>query len=140
MGPAPLTAIKNGETYVGYDTAFVFAEVNADYVKWIALRDDSGDIVFEGRCIYFQTTFCPGFMRCMHDMTTYVQQANERNGTLLQEVDYPENCQAHEESSIISSALNLIFAFVYIRRAKFCMNSVIKRVKFLLKCFKFVSR
>ena len=67
MGPAPLTAIKNGETYVGYDTAFVFAEVNADYVKWIALRDDSGDIVFEGRCIYFQTAFCPAFMRCMHD-------------------------------------------------------------------------
>ena len=77
---------------------------------------------------------------CAACMTTYVQQANERNGTLLQEVDYPENCQAHEESSIISSALNLIFAFVYIRRAKCCMNSVIKRVKFLLKCFKFVSR
>ena len=53
MGPAPLTAIKNGEIYAGYDTGFVFAEVNADYVKWIASRDDSGNIVFEGRCTYF---------------------------------------------------------------------------------------
>jgi hypothetical protein len=49
MGPSPLHAIKNGEIYVGYDTGFVFAEVNADYVKWIVLRDDSGNIVFEGR-------------------------------------------------------------------------------------------
>ena len=47
MGPAPLYAIKNGEIYVGYDTGFVFAEVNADYVKWVALRDGSGNIVFE---------------------------------------------------------------------------------------------
>lgn len=48
MGPAPVKAIKNGEIYLGYDTGFVFAEVNADYVKWVALRDATGNIVFEG--------------------------------------------------------------------------------------------
>jgi len=29
-GPAPLTAIKNGEVNIGYDTGFIFGEVNAD--------------------------------------------------------------------------------------------------------------
>ena len=34
-GPAPLAAIKKGHIYIGYDTGFVFAEVNADRVEWI---------------------------------------------------------------------------------------------------------
>jgi len=33
-GPAPLTAIKNGEIFVGQDTNFIFSEVNADRVFW----------------------------------------------------------------------------------------------------------
>ena len=53
MGPASVNAIKNGETYLPHDAGFVFAEVNADFVKWVALRDDNGDIIFEGRCVIF---------------------------------------------------------------------------------------
>jgi len=33
-GPAPLQAVKDGMVYSGYDTRFVFAEVNADTVYW----------------------------------------------------------------------------------------------------------
>jgi len=38
-GPAPITAIKNGEVYLGFETGFVFAEVNADRVTWIVTQD-----------------------------------------------------------------------------------------------------
>ena len=38
-GPAPLAAIKNGHIYIGYDTGFVFAEVNADRVEWIVKQE-----------------------------------------------------------------------------------------------------
>ena len=34
-GPAPIKAIKEGETYVGYDTGFVFGEVNGDEIVWV---------------------------------------------------------------------------------------------------------
>nr|XP_006814157.1 PREDICTED: protein-glutamine gamma-glutamyltransferase K-like [Saccoglossus kowalevskii] len=33
-GPAPLAAVKQGHVYYGYDTGFVFAEVNADRIDW----------------------------------------------------------------------------------------------------------
>ena len=38
-GPAPLAAIKRGHIYIGYDTGFVFAEVNADRVEWIVKQE-----------------------------------------------------------------------------------------------------
>ncbi|XP_028401879.1 protein-glutamine gamma-glutamyltransferase 4-like [Dendronephthya gigantea] len=47
MGPAPLTAIRDGEIFVPYDTGFVFSECNADYVKWIASKDENGAIALE---------------------------------------------------------------------------------------------
>ena len=53
MGPAPLKAIKNGDLYIQYDVGFVFAEVNADYVKWIASKDASGNVVFKGKYRFF---------------------------------------------------------------------------------------
>ena len=34
-GPAPLKAIKEGCVYMGYDTKFIFAEVNGDRVTWL---------------------------------------------------------------------------------------------------------
>ena len=40
-GPAPLAAIKKGHVYIGYDTGFVFAEVNADRVEWIVKQEGS---------------------------------------------------------------------------------------------------
>ena len=33
-GPCPVIAVKNGYCNVGYDTGFVFAEVNADQLHW----------------------------------------------------------------------------------------------------------
>ncbi|XP_052850982.1 annulin-like [Drosophila gunungcola] len=37
LGPAPVSAVKNGEIQIAYDCGFVFAEVNADVLTW---RDD----------------------------------------------------------------------------------------------------
>jgi len=34
-GPAPLKAIKNGETFVNFETNFVYGEVNADRCTWL---------------------------------------------------------------------------------------------------------
>ncbi|RUS86844.1 hypothetical protein EGW08_005381 [Elysia chlorotica] len=33
-GPSPLAAIKEGDVHIGYDTKFIFAEVNAEYCNW----------------------------------------------------------------------------------------------------------
>jgi len=33
-GPAPITAVKHGEIFIGQDTNFIFSEVNADRVYW----------------------------------------------------------------------------------------------------------
>ncbi|XP_033822321.1 protein-glutamine gamma-glutamyltransferase E [Periophthalmus magnuspinnatus] len=40
-GPAPVTAILNGNTDLKYDVPFVFAEVNADCIDWLVKRDGS---------------------------------------------------------------------------------------------------
>ena len=53
MGPAPLKAIKEGEIYAGYDTGFVFAEVNADYVKWVLKKDEHGNESFQSKWYIF---------------------------------------------------------------------------------------
>ncbi|RUS86845.1 hypothetical protein EGW08_005382 [Elysia chlorotica] len=33
-GPSPLTAIKEGDVHIGYDTKFIFGEVNAEFCTW----------------------------------------------------------------------------------------------------------
>ena len=33
-GPCPVVAVRNGDVYLGYDTKFIFAEVNGDRVTW----------------------------------------------------------------------------------------------------------
>uniref|UniRef100_A0A3B5MG67 Transglutaminase N-terminal domain-containing protein n=1 Tax=Xiphophorus couchianus TaxID=32473 RepID=A0A3B5MG67_9TELE len=40
-GPAPVSAIRNGDTHLKYDIPFVFAEVNADCITWLVKRDGS---------------------------------------------------------------------------------------------------
>ena len=40
-GPAPIAAIKQGDMNCGYDTGFVFSEVNGDVVYWIVEEDGS---------------------------------------------------------------------------------------------------
>ena len=59
-GPAPLKvnfyfvtlllylncqAIKNGEIYIGYDTNFVFGEVNADQITWVCTTEDNSILI-----------------------------------------------------------------------------------------------
>lgn len=39
-GPAPLTAIQNGDVYLGYDAKFIFAEVNGDRITWLMTDND----------------------------------------------------------------------------------------------------
>ncbi|XP_070554009.1 protein-glutamine gamma-glutamyltransferase K-like [Ptychodera flava] len=43
-GPSPLTAIKRGDVHLGYDTKFVFAEVNAERVDWIMKKDSKQQV------------------------------------------------------------------------------------------------
>ena len=38
-GPVPVSAIKDGELTVKYDAPFVYAEVNADVVTMVRLKD-----------------------------------------------------------------------------------------------------
>ncbi|XP_038659000.1 protein-glutamine gamma-glutamyltransferase 2-like [Scyliorhinus canicula] len=38
-GPASVKAIKSGDVNLKFDTPFVFAEVNADYVSWLLYKD-----------------------------------------------------------------------------------------------------
>uniref|UniRef100_A0A3Q3AVZ2 Protein-glutamine gamma-glutamyltransferase 2 n=1 Tax=Kryptolebias marmoratus TaxID=37003 RepID=A0A3Q3AVZ2_KRYMA len=45
-GPAPVTAILNGDTHLKYDVPFVFAEVNADCVYWLIKRNGTKDKIF----------------------------------------------------------------------------------------------
>ncbi|XP_075701692.1 protein-glutamine gamma-glutamyltransferase E-like [Rhinoderma darwinii] len=40
-GPTSVIAVKEGDLHVGYDTPFVFAEVNADRVTWVMHKDGS---------------------------------------------------------------------------------------------------
>lgn len=44
-GPAPLTAILNGKCDVTYDTAFIYAEVNADRAHWGRKDDGSWHVI-----------------------------------------------------------------------------------------------
>ena len=41
-GPAPVKAIQEGNVYLGFDTKFIFAEVNADRMTWVIMS--SGDM------------------------------------------------------------------------------------------------
>ena len=41
--------MKDGEIYAGFDTGFVFGEVNADYVMWVATMDKDDVIVFQSK-------------------------------------------------------------------------------------------
>ena len=34
-GPAPVVAVKEGNVFYGYDTKFIFAEVNGDSITWM---------------------------------------------------------------------------------------------------------
>ncbi|KAM6927854.1 protein-glutamine gamma-glutamyltransferase 5 [Xenentodon cancila] len=45
-GPAPVTAILNGDIHLKYDLPFVFAEVNADCVYWLVKPDGSEVNIF----------------------------------------------------------------------------------------------
>lgn len=38
-GPAPVKAIKEGDINLNYDCPFIFAEVNADIIKWVVRND-----------------------------------------------------------------------------------------------------
>ena len=40
-GPCPVKAVLEGHTDLMYDVPFVFAEVNADQVIWMLMRDGS---------------------------------------------------------------------------------------------------
>jgi len=41
-GPAPLNAIKNGDTFIQHDTGFMFSCVNADTAEWLVREEQNG--------------------------------------------------------------------------------------------------
>lgn len=45
LGPAPVKAIKEGQIHVGYDSSFVFGEVNADRITWIVKKEGRSHII-----------------------------------------------------------------------------------------------
>ena len=45
-GPAPIKAIKEGHIYIGYDSNFVFGEVNADRITWICQKSGTDSGIF----------------------------------------------------------------------------------------------
>ena len=57
MGPAPLNAVKEGEVYAGFDTGFVFSEVNADCVTWVVKKDESDEFVLQSMLYLFSLYF-----------------------------------------------------------------------------------
>ncbi|XP_056384164.1 protein-glutamine gamma-glutamyltransferase 5-like [Hyla sarda] len=55
-GPAPVKAIKEGDIHLNYDCPFIFAEVNADVIKWIRRKDKTVERLHQdstkvGKCI-----------------------------------------------------------------------------------------
>ncbi|XP_053572579.1 protein-glutamine gamma-glutamyltransferase E-like [Bombina bombina] len=55
-GPTSVNAVKQGDVHLGYDTPFVFSEVNADRVSWVCYKDGSkekahSDTKSVGQCI-----------------------------------------------------------------------------------------
>lgn len=48
-GPASLLAVKEGEIHSLYDTAFVFAEVNADTIFWQENEEGKFDAILRNR-------------------------------------------------------------------------------------------
>lgn len=46
-GPCPVLAIRNGDLYLGYDTKFLFAEVNGDRVFWIVDSEGNMEPVYK---------------------------------------------------------------------------------------------
>lgn len=46
-GPCPVRAIRNGDLYLGYDTKFLFAEVNGDRVFWTVDSEGNMTPVFK---------------------------------------------------------------------------------------------
>lgn len=45
-GPASVAAIKRGDCFVNFDTAFVFAEVNADKIVWKRLKGNKWQMLY----------------------------------------------------------------------------------------------
>uniref|UniRef100_A0A3Q2DC37 Protein-glutamine gamma-glutamyltransferase 6-like n=2 Tax=Cyprinodon variegatus TaxID=28743 RepID=A0A3Q2DC37_CYPVA len=45
-GPAPVSAILNGDTHLKYDVPFLFASVNADCITWLIKRDGSKQSIY----------------------------------------------------------------------------------------------
>lgn len=56
-GPSPLTAIKDGEVYAGFDTGFIFSEVNADCVVWAVKLNYHGEYVMQSMSVQFCFSF-----------------------------------------------------------------------------------
>jgi transglutaminase 1 len=80
-GPSPVAAVKEGQVYLGYDTKFVFAEVNGDVIKWVLQEDGEfaiADVQHHavGRLITTKATFSD---KCV-DITTdykYLENSEE---------------------------------------------------------------
>uniref|UniRef100_A0A8C4H057 protein-glutamine gamma-glutamyltransferase n=1 Tax=Dicentrarchus labrax TaxID=13489 RepID=A0A8C4H057_DICLA len=78
-GPAPVKAICQGEANLKYDVPFVFAEVNADIVRWMVSRKMHSDTRTVGKYI---STKAVGYTNARNDITDSYKpregSANER--------------------------------------------------------------
>merc|ERR1711892_67635 len=88
-GPAPLAAIKEGHIYIGYDTGFVFGEVNADRVTWICKRS--------GRTIFIKSMGQRYTRSVGYNISTKSVGSDERH-VLDGDYKHPEQSEAEREA------------------------------------------
>ncbi|XP_043935473.1 protein-glutamine gamma-glutamyltransferase 2-like [Protopterus annectens] len=83
-GPCPVKAVKQGNVDVKYDTAFVFAEVNADIVYWVLNKDGTRS----------QTgAFCKEVGKCLITKNAY----GDKREDITQHYKYPEGSKEERE-------------------------------------------
>uniref|UniRef100_A0A3Q2QIT4 Protein-glutamine gamma-glutamyltransferase 2 n=1 Tax=Fundulus heteroclitus TaxID=8078 RepID=A0A3Q2QIT4_FUNHE len=69
-GPAPVSAVRNGDTHLKYDVPFVFAEVNADCITWLV----SGWFIYDHRIGQSISTKAIGTSKRMDITNSYKQK------------------------------------------------------------------
>uniref|UniRef100_A0A4W6BPR5 protein-glutamine gamma-glutamyltransferase n=1 Tax=Lates calcarifer TaxID=8187 RepID=A0A4W6BPR5_LATCA len=102
-GPAPVAAILQGDTNLKYDVPFVFAEVNADIVKWMVRANGSkikmnSDSKKVGKSI---STKAVGYNR-RTDLTNNYKHAEGKNLSSVRKTSSIFYCFLNQETKIKS--------------------------------------
>jgi len=93
LGPAPIKAIKEGITHVGYDCSFVFGEVNADRCTWVCEK-----ISEDGKTFYPIKEMSARYERSVgFNISTKAVGSRDRQ-VLTNDYKYPENSSEERQA------------------------------------------